>query len=192
MTTALQKHVAFWSQCARCGLCKTRKHVVLVRGTIPCDILFIGEAPGKSEDILGTPFIGPAGHLLDSIIKDAFTQYYGGEYNGGVPTIAFTNLVCCIPLGDGGDKISEPPTEAIKACAPRLKQLIQLCNPQVIVTVGDLAKTWLSKLFTLEGVKTIHVTHPAAILRANIAQRGLMIQRCVVTLANVVGDLIPF
>jgi uracil-DNA glycosylase len=44
---------------------------VLAKGKLPCDVLFVGEAPGESEDVTGTPFIGPAGRLLDEMIANA-------------------------------------------------------------------------------------------------------------------------
>jgi len=57
--------------CTNCQLHKTRKQVVVGRGTIPADILFIGEAPGISEDTIGLAFIGEGGKLLDYMIQEA-------------------------------------------------------------------------------------------------------------------------
>lgn len=100
---------------------------MLGRGDIPCDLLFIGEAPGVSEDALGQPFIGPAGKLLDQLIKSSvgdarvcttcrrgnhFVGWFedeglwvtqalpscGHAWEDGKPLkVAFTNVVGCIP-----------------------------------------------------------------------------------------------
>ena len=57
-----------WKDCRDCYLCETRNRIVFARGTIPADVLFLGEAPGESENVTGVPFDGPAGNLLDAII----------------------------------------------------------------------------------------------------------------------------
>lgn len=69
--TPLQAHLSRWAH--GCGglCCKAARHVCLVRGTVPCDLLFVGEAPGASEDVIGRPFVGPAGQLLDEICRRA-------------------------------------------------------------------------------------------------------------------------
>jgi DNA polymerase len=102
-----QQHVERWGNCRECPLCEDRSRVMLARGSIPCDALFVGESPGESEDALGRLFCGPAGHLMDSIIDNAMPT----------PRLswAFTNLVCCIPR-EGGGKTVEPPGHAIIAC----------------------------------------------------------------------------
>jgi|SRR5581483_7097819 len=186
MTTPFREHVDRWSNCMRCGLCEGRQKVVLCRGKIPCQILFIGEAPGEGEDTLGFPFVGPAGQLLDTVVKKAIPD---------TVRCAFTNLVCCIPRDAEGKKVTEPDDEFIKACAPRLRELIQIANPDLIVCVGRLAED-----FTDPGYKhavkfhrpidRISIKHPAAILRENVANKGLSFQRCVVTLTTAVEDLL--
>lgn len=195
--SSFQTHVAAWEDCERCGSCKTRQRVVLVRGTLPCDVLFVGEAPGESEDTVGKPFVGPAGKLLDRIVAEGL---------GPLRTRAFTNLVGCIPREDGTRKAAEPDGDEILACSPRLREVVEMAKPRLIVCVGKLAETWLDtrhlhnvwKLPPPDGTKLhkstllhpgsdiprVAITHPAAILRANIVQRGLMVQRCVVTLQN--------
>ena len=53
-----------WQNCRRCKLAKFRRNVVWGEGPLPADVLFIGEGPGRSEDLLKRPFIGPSGALL--------------------------------------------------------------------------------------------------------------------------------
>lgn len=186
MNTPWQKHVGQWGACTKCPLCRTRKNVVLARGSLPCDVLFIGEAPGESEDVLGRPFVGPAGKLLDDII------------DASVPTgvsFAFTNLVACVPRDEeNGGKTAEPTKESIEECQPRLDQLVKMAEPKLAVCVGRLAETWLAPGYkyspkSLKNVPQIAVVHPAAILRANVAMQGLMIKRCVVAISNAVREL---
>lgn len=181
-----QQHVARWRDCTRCGLHEVRTRVVLARGTIPCDVLFIGEAPGESEDVIGRPFVGPAGRQLDQIVQMAF------EGDPNVRT-AFTNIVACIPIhGDGKD---QPEVDEIEACRPRLEEIIALARPRLIVAVGKMSKEW-----TEPGYKTsprlpdpapefAEIVHPAAILRAPWVQKSLMVKRAVVTLRNAVEAL---
>jgi len=180
MPSLYEVHKSNWINCQRCELHKTRKHVVLYRGAIPCDVLFIGEAPGESEDVLGLPFVGPAGHLLDHIIRDALPNGF---------TFALTNLVACIPRDPFDNKTTEPDDSYIRKCAPRLGDFISLSHPRLIVRVGALANDYLAELATYYEARvtpSIFITHPAAILRANIAQRGLAIQRCVIAITTAV------
>lgn len=205
--TGYQQHVARWAGGCGADICAGARRRCFARGTLPCDVLFIGEAPGESENVLGKPFCGPAGHLLDRIIAESLKGVYvdgGTGHEGREPRLAFTNLVCCIPREEGGGKATEPPKEAVKACAPRLKELVRLARPRLVVLVGKLAKKavagqadfcepgegtqppWLEEG---EFIRFCEITHPAAILRANVAERGLMIQRCEVVLRDAAEEL---
>ena len=174
---------AAWQNCDQCELCQVRKNIVLAKGKIPCDVLFVGEAPGASEDATGLPFIGPAGKLLDEQIAEALENADKQELR-----LCYTNLVCCIPkeyrLGTySGPKIGEPLKEHIEACRQRLEEFMFMCNPRLIVAVGDLSKKWL-------GDKSeVSITHPAAILRAEIVRQALMRQKSVVVLENAFREL---
>jgi|TARA_R110000824_G_scaffold89320_8_gene219087 DNA polymerase len=172
-------HKRRWSSCEDCELCETRNKVVLGRGKIPCDILFIGEAPGAAENVLGHPFIGPAGHLLDRIIAHSVPK--------GL-RLAFTNLVGCIPL-EGGSKAKGPPRGSIEACSDRLKEFVQLARPKAIVCVGKLTAKYLldDEFFIDHSRYMVEILHPAYILRADESQKGLAVQRCEVVLEDLVG-----
>jgi DNA polymerase len=178
--TPFQQHAAKWRDCRRCGLCEGRTNVVLARGKVPCDVLFVGEAPWISEDALAQPFVGPAGHLLDGIIELAWRDHPKLRW-------AMTNLVACIPRADTTED-KDPPEEAIRACAPRLREMVALCNPRLIVRVGTLAQQWLDVKWknhiSLGKIPMIDITHPGAMLpgRANVTQQSLMVQRATVTL----------
>lgn len=172
------KYKERWKDCKLCPLHKKREQVVLARGKIPCDILFIGEAPGESENVLGQPFVGPAGHLLDQIIGQALTN--GERY-------AMTNLVACIPKGENGDKLSEPSRDDIVACGDRLDEFIEIAKPKKIIAVGKLAEKHLPKTLKIQHDSAIH--HPAFLLRMNVVSRPLEIKRAVVTIREVADSL---
>lgn len=186
-----------WQNCTACPLAGCRNKIVLAKGKIPCDVLFIGEAPGPSEDVIGQPFVGPAGKLLDQMINEAAQTIHGVmEWK-----YAFTNLVCCIPKEEkGGSKFGEPPKEAIVACRKRLMEFINLCQPQLIVMVGKLAGKYLPSQHDLGGCEWLggelllfaELVHPAAILRADISTKGLLYQRNVAELEANFSNMIPF
>ncbi len=177
------RHQLAWKDCKRCPLCEDRSNIVLARGSLPCDVLFIGEAPGESENVLGKPFCGPAGHLLDTIIEDSI-----GEYRA---KLAFTNLIACIPREEDGKKLAQPPKESILACAPRVVDFAKIASPRLIVCVGKLSTEWVRKI-GIQG-PLIDIVHPAAILRAPIQQKGLMSQRaCVILRDGFDTHVVPF
>ena len=156
---------------------------MLLKGKIPCDILFIGEAPGVSEDSLGKPFVGPAGHLLYRIIKDSLPE---------TARLAFTNLVACIPIGEDGSKIKEPDKKSIRECRERLDEVISLCQPEAIVCVGKLPAKHLKKEDFPE-IELETITHPVVILRMDVSQKGLAIQKTIITLQDLWDDrVVPF
>jgi uracil-DNA glycosylase len=112
-------------------------------------------------------------------------------------TSAFTNLAACIPREeDVKRKLAEPPIEAIMACRPRLLELVTMASPHVVVCVGKLAATWVNNfrkdMQLHHGCQVIEIMHPAAILRANVAQQGLAIKKCVLAIAKACDGIIPF
>ncbi|GAF80631.1 unnamed protein product [marine sediment metagenome] len=176
--TRYQQHKNKWKDCSKCKLSLYRTQVVLARGVVPSPILFVGEAPGASEDVVGKPFVGPAGKLLDKIIKVAV---------GSRCTYALTNLVACIPKENGG-KMGEPAKEHIRACEERLLEFIGICDPKLIVTVGKLAAKWISLLSGDWSV--VEIIHPAAILRMDVSQKGLAVRRSIVVIEDALDSML--
>lgn len=170
-------HVNKWKDCKLCPLGGQRDRIVLARGTVPCDVLFIGEAPGASEDAIGLPFVGPAGSLQDSIIEQALPR----------TSYALTNLVACLPREAKLAGYNEPDASEIRACRTRLVEFINLASPKLIVRVGILASTWVQDRL---GIQFVDIVHPAAILRMPLAQRQMAIQKSVVILRNAVEDMV--
>ena len=185
-----KKHKRKWIDCDRCDLCQTRTKVVFGKGKLPCDILFVGEAPGRAEDVLGRAFVGPAGHELDYEIETAITKC--GLQNP--PDLAFTNLVGCIPLDEINKKNNAPPKESIKTCRERLFEFIDLASPSAVIACGDLPHKELNKIRgghdILSEVRIFKITHPARILRADISQQGLMRQKNIIVIQDVIEELL--
>lgn len=190
------QHVENWRDCTRCPLHLTRKNVVLARGKLPCEVLFLGEAPGTSEDVLGSPFVGPAGQLLDKIIAKALADALLVKPAESI-RIAFTNVVACMPPKVGSDH--RPSQVAIYACHPRLVEFVSQCaKPKVVVLVGDVARKeivgqadfgdceWLGRD---EFIRFAEVKHPAAILRTDVSTRALECQFQAAKIAEVLEEL---
>lgn len=111
--------------CKRCPLHETRNNIVWQRGTADkdIDVLFIGEAPGKNEDLQGKPFVGRAGKLLDDWIFELDLLSY-----------AIINIVKCRPPNN-----RKPNTNEIRSCLPHLIKQIQQFNPKIIVALGAIS-----------------------------------------------------
>jgi uracil-DNA glycosylase len=207
--TLYRSHANEWRQCTRCFLHETRSKVVLARGSVPAEVVFVGEAPGESEDSLGIPFVGPAGKLLDHIVQKAFPGHWENKpvdpkrrrgtmplvYQQWVPDVgtAFTNLIGCIPRDEEGHKVTEPPADSVEACKPRLYEFLKMCNPKMIVCVGAQPRDWFQQGYSHSiktKVPTVHIDHPAALLRANAVHRDMGVQRCVVVLEDALEEYV--
>lgn len=194
--TPFQRHAAVWKDCDRCTLCHGRSKVVIAKGQVPADVLLVGEAPGISEDVVGKPFVGPAGRLQENIVNDALTPVQERRVEVGKPPlrVCWTNLVGCMPTGEDGEK-STPEHQEIKSCLPRVAELIGIVRPRLIVAVGSLSKDYLPGLLEdlpsalTDGLAFVDVIHPAAILRMPSVQQGIAAQRSVVRIGRAAGEL---
>lgn len=156
-------------QCTRCGLCQGRTHAVPGVGDRKARWLFVGEGPGRQEDLQGEPFVGPAGKLLDNMLRAL------GLARGANTYIA--NIVKCRPVGsDGRDR--PPAADEVGACLPYLVRQIDLIQPDVIVALGKTAAVSLLglpadtslaslrvKAHTYAGLPLVVTYHPAYLLR---------------------------
>lgn len=148
--------------CTRCSLYRDRKYEVIGRGDIPARILFIGEAPGKSENVRGLPFIGPSGKLLrEAILATAEC------YQIITPTYYITNIIRCIPWRvsavskAAGREIRPPTAEEALACQPNLERVYKKIKPARVIFLGAVAAR-LGKTPFPDGAQ---LRHPAYILR---------------------------
>lgn len=111
--------------CTQCGLAETRTQVVFGVGDPQARLMFVGEAPGKNEDLQGEPFVGAAGRLLDSLLE---------EVGLGRSDVYIANVLKCRPPGN-----RDPRGEEIDACKGYLREQIRLISPEVVVTLGNFA-----------------------------------------------------
>ncbi|MGH8870810.1 MAG: uracil-DNA glycosylase [Acidimicrobiia bacterium] len=111
--------------CTQCGLADTRTQVVFGVGDPQARLMFVGEAPGKNEDLEGEPFVGAAGKLLDTLL---------GEIGMRRPEVYIANVLKCRPPGN-----RDPRTEEIDACKGYLREQIRLIAPEVVMTLGNFA-----------------------------------------------------
>ena len=148
--------------CTKCPLGFTRTKFVFGVGNPHAEILFIGEAPGRDEDLKGEPFVGRAGQLLDKMlaaIELDRTQIY------------IANILKCRPPDN-----RDPLPEEADACLPHLAEQIRLISPPFVCALGRIAaqilldtKTPISKLrghwYEFGSAKMMVTFHPAALLR---------------------------
>lgn len=146
----------YLTKCRRCGLHRTRRNVVVGRGFIPADVLFIGEAPGKSEDMRGEPFIGPSGRLLDKMFDEARDLL-----ELPAPSYYITNTALCRPTDSKNGPNRQPSEEEVLKCFRNVDKIIRKVSPKAVVLVGKVAERYYSKL----PYKIFTIQHPAFILR---------------------------
>ena len=130
--------------CRKCQLHKTRKNAVPGEGNIDNRIVFIGEAPGYSEDLKGKPFVGDAGKFLDILLK---------ETNLLRDSVFITNIVKCRPPNN-----REPSMEEIKTCSPYLDRQIRIIKPKIMITLGNHSTSYIFHKVGLpfDGITQIH------------------------------------
>ena len=148
--------------CTQCQLSQGRKSVVFGTGNPDADLMLIGEGPGAEEDRQGLPFVGPAGELLNRILKAISLER---------DEVYIANIVKCRPPGN-----RDPKPEEVSACKPFLEAQIDLIQPKVIVMLGRVAAQTLlgndlplgrlrGEWHTIRGVEARATYHPAALLR---------------------------
>ena len=155
------------SRCERCPLFRTRTRAVFGAGNADADLMFVGEAPGQQEDLLGLPFVGRAGKLLDTLLEEV------GLARGDV---FIANVLKSRPPGN-----RDPQPDEIDACKPYLHRQVELIEPKVICTLGNFATKLLTR--SQRGITGVHgrpqvhelgartvrvypLYHPAAALRS--------------------------
>jgi DNA polymerase len=157
---ALTDSVCRCVACPQLVACRTR----VVPGIAPAgaDLLLVGEAPGAQEDATGTPFVGRAGQLLDSLLAEAGLPR---------PRVAVANVLKCRPPGN-----RKPTRAEIATCRPWLARQIELLDPVLIVTLGGTAAEWAlgagTKISAVRGTvrryeqwPVVCTYHPSAAIR---------------------------
>lgn len=150
------------SQCTLCDLHNGRTHTVFGCGNPRAKIIFIGEAPGREEDLQGIPFVGRAGKLLDKILASVELER---------DDVYIANILKCRPPNN-----RDPSEEESRLCKPYLWRQIELIKPAVICALGRVAGQNLletkASLGTLRDgehycndIRVLVTYHPAALLR---------------------------
>lgn len=147
--------------CQRCALGATRTSLVFGVGDPEARLMFVGEAPGRNEDLKGEPFVGAAGHLLDELLGSiGFTR----------ADVYIANILKCRPPGN-----RDPLPAETEMCTPFLREQIKVVDPVIIATLGNHATRYLldtqrpisalrGRLFRHEGRCVVPIFHPAAAL----------------------------
>ena len=161
--TRLAELAATAAACTRCPLSATRTQVVFGTGDPHADLMFVGEAPGREEDLRGVPFVGRSGQLLDRLLAE--------ELGIARDQVYIANVVKCRPPEN-----RDPRPDEVAACRPYLEEQVAVIAPKVVVTLGNFATKLL--LDTDQGITKVRGTsypmgaaqlvptfHPAAALR---------------------------
>ena len=157
---------------AGCTLAATATQLVFADGNPQARVMFVGEAPGRDEDIAGLPFVGRSGKLLDLMLAaiglDRTTAY----------------IANVVPWRPPGNRTPTPQETAI--CLPFIRRQIELANPDILVCLGQPATQTL--LATREGItktrgrwfkydtgsreiRALATYHPAFLLRSPLQKR---------------------
>ncbi len=157
--------------CTKCPLFRTRTIPVPGEGSLNADVVFVGEGPGKQEDLTGHPFVGAAGKFLDELLAHIELQR---------EDVFIGNVVKCRPPGNRVPLPSE-----VEACKPYLIAQIAIIQPKVICTLGNTPlKTLVApelsigrvhgRVFKKGGFTFFPMYHPAAALYHNSLRDTLM------------------
>lgn len=148
--------------CRRCQLGGTRTNLVFGVGNEQSEIVFVGEAPGRDEDLKGEPFVGEAGQLLTKIIQ---------AMGLAREDVYICNVLKCRPPNN-----RNPQPEEIEACQPFLLRQLQAISPKIIIALGTFAAQTLlqtrapisqlrGQVHDYHGIPLMPTFHPAFLLR---------------------------
>lgn len=157
---ALKEEIGY---CKRCKLSEKRTNIVFGEGNYDAKLMFIGEAPGREEDMQGRPFVGEAGMLLTRLIeKMGFKR----------EDVYIANIVKCRPPMN-----RDPEVDEIEACKPFIESQIEIINPEVIMSLGRISAAVLlentkikinavrGRFFDYKGIPLMPTFHPAYLIR---------------------------
>lgn len=148
--------------CQKCSLANTRTNVVFGVGNQNAEVLFIGEGPGEQEDLIGVPFVGRAGKLLDDMLSIIDLDR---------SNIYIANMVKCRPPQN-----RDPLNAEQEACIGYLRNQVSLLRPKIIVCLGRISAQKIiggdfkitrdhGQWYERSGVQMMALYHPAALLR---------------------------
>jgi len=173
--------------CRYCSLGASRTNLVFGTGNQKARLVFVGEAPGRDEDLQGKPFVGKAGELLTSMI---------GRMGLSRDDVYICNVLKCRPPNNRNPLPSE-----IESCTPYLLRQLRVIGPEVIVALGTFAtqtllatKEPISKLrgtfHDYHGIPLMPTFHPSFLLR-NGPEFRWMVWEDMVRVMNLLGMPVP-
>jgi DNA polymerase len=162
-TRNLEELRAHLGDCRRCKLAPHRTHLVFGVGNPRARLVFVGEGPGRDEDLQGEPFVGRAGQLLTEIIARGMRLQRSDVY--------IANVIKCRPPDN-----RNPEPDEVASCEPFLARQLELIGPEVIVALGKFAAQTLlrtkapitqlrGRWYDYHGTKLMPTFHPAYLLR---------------------------
>lgn len=166
--------------CRACALCDSRRQTVFGAGHPRAHWMIVGEAPGEQEDLRGEPFVGPAGQLLDNMLRALGLTRAEAATEGQQPLeppleparqVYIANTLKCRP-----PRNRNPEPEEMRRCEPYLQRQIALVQPRLILAMGRFAVQALlrtdeaigrlrGRVHRYEGVPLVVTYHPAYLLR---------------------------
>lgn len=174
--------------CTSCRLSEVRKNVVFGDGNKNADLVIVGDAPGRTEDLLGKPFVGAAGNLLDNLLLDAGISR---------AEVYVTSLVKCHPAGTTPQRLD------VETCmGEHLREELALLRPKVIVALGPVVTSVLMgrpaplervagfRFDIFDGVTLIPTEHPATVIKGKHAAIGTL-RRDLLTARAVMDGRLP-
>jgi uracil-DNA glycosylase len=152
-TEALSELRVKADRCRRCPAGYSREHVVIYRGMLEPQLVFIGQSPGREEDRLGIPFVGPSGTMLEN---ELITRHL-------LPSWGIINIINCRPPGD------EYRLTYAEACAPFLREKLKILHPKWVCCIGNDAYAAVAAVHQsnhgLVPWPVFRLIHPSAVLR---------------------------
>ena len=163
------------NDCNQCELHEGRTRFVFGSGNAAAELMFVGEAPGKNEDLKGLPFVGRAGKILDDLLE---------SIDMNRKEIFIANVLKCRPPGN-----RDPKTDEISTCKEYLFEQIDIIDPKIICTLGKYSTQLIldtshgisglrGKMFHRDGRTILPINHPAAVLynpsRIEILQKDFL------------------
>jgi DNA polymerase len=149
--------------CRKCKLSQKRTHIVFGEGNPDARLMFIGEAPGREEDVQARPFVGEAGMLLTRLIEKMGLKR---------EEVYIANIVKCRPPMN-----RDPEKDEIQQCREFLERQIDIIRPDIIMSLGRIAASTLmgneklkitairGKIFDYRGIPLVPTFHPAYLMR---------------------------
>ena len=162
------------ADCQACGLCRGRTQTVFGVGHEQAEVMIVGEAPGEQEDLRGEPFVGPAGQLLDNMLRAVELARQPVVQDGGASAarqVFIANTLKCRP-----PRNRNPEPAELAQCVPFLQRQIELVRPRLLLASGRYAVNALlnsseaigrlrGRVHQYRGIPVVVTYHPAYLLR---------------------------